>query len=410
MASASSLPAPTTFWENRKVDLPLGYRYAATYAGIRQVEKDDLALIVSGLPAAAAAVFTQNRVQASPVKLCRRHLAASRGAVGAILVNAGNANCATRTGDAVALACCRSAARLLRLPVAQVLPASTGVIGVELDAKLIVNALPRLVAGLREDGFGSVARAIMTTDLVPKEAFGEVKLRRGTVRIAGMTKGSGMIQPRMATTLGFILTDAQIPVAMLRRMLRRAVERSYNRLSVDGDTSTNDTLLLLANGASGVRPDAKEMAAVEARITAVAEDLARSIARDGEGARKLITILISGAATDDAAARLARSIANSPLVKTAVAGSDPNWGRVLSAAGNAGVAFDPRKADIEMQGVPVCRGGLAARFSEAELKRKLDAPECEIRFALRGKGKGQARFWTCDFTEGYIRINASYRT
>jgi len=392
------------------VDLPLGYRYAATYAGIRQAEKDDLALIVSGLPAAAAGVFTQNRVQAAPVKLCRRHLAASHGAVGAILVNAGNANCATRTGDAVALACCRSAARLLRLPVAQVLPASTGVIGVELDAKLIVNALPRLVAGLREDAFGSVARAIMTTDLVAKEAFAEVKLRRGRVRIAGMTKGSGMIQPRMATTLGFLLTDAQIPAAMLRRMLRRAVERSYNRLSVDGDTSTNDTLLLLANGASGVRPDPKEMAAVEDSIARVAEDLARSIARDGEGARKLITILVSGAATDDAAARLARSIANSPLVKTAVAGSDPNWGRILSAAGNAGVAFDPRKTDIDMQGVPVCRSGLAARFSEAELQRKLDAPECEIRLVLRGKGKGQARFWTCDFTEGYIRINASYRT
>jgi len=383
------------------VDLPLGYRYAATYAGLRKTEKDDLGLIVSGLPAAAAAVFTQNRVQAAPVKLCRRHLAASRGAVGAILVNAGNANCATRTGDAAALACCRSAARLLRLPVAQVLPASTGVIGVEMDARLIVNALPRLVANLREDGFGGVARAIMTTDLVPKEAFGEVKLRRGTVRIAGMTKGSGMIQPRMATTLGFVLIDAQIPAAMLRRMLRRAVERSYNRLSVDGDTSTNDTLLLLANGASGVRPDAKEMAAVEERITGVAEDLACSIARDGEGARKLITILVSGASSDDAAARLARSIANSPLVKTAVAGSDPNWGRILSAAGNAGVAFDPRKTDIDMQGVPVCRAGLAARFSESE---------CEIRLALRGKGKGQARFWTCDFTEGYIRINASYRT
>jgi glutamate N-acetyltransferase/amino-acid N-acetyltransferase len=298
----------------------------------------------------------------------------------------------------------------LRLPVTQVLPASTGVIGVEMDAKLIVNALPRLVANLREDGFGGVARAIMTTDLVPKEALAEVKLRRGTVRIAGMTKGSGMIQPRMATTLGFVLTDAQIPAAMLRRMLRRAVERSYNRLSVDGDTSTNDTLLLLANGASGVRPDAREMAAVEERIAGVAEDLARSIARDGEGARKLITILVSGASTDDAAARLARSIANSPLVKTAVAGSDPNWGRILSAAGNAGVAFDPRKTDIDMQGVPVCRGGLAAHFSEAELKRKLDAPECEIRLALRGKGKGNARFWTCDFTEGYIRINASYRT
>ena len=392
------------------MDLPLGYRYAATYAGIRQAEKDDLGLIVSGLPAAAAGVFTENRVQAAPVKFCRRHLTASRGAVGAILVNAGNANCATRTGDAVALACCRSAARLLRLPVNQVLPASTGVIGVDLDPKLIVHALPGLVANLREDGFGRVARAIMTTDLVPKEASGTVKLRRGTIRIAGMTKGSGMIQPRMATTLGFMVTDANIPVAMLRRMLRRAVERSYNRISVDGDTSTNDTLLLLANGASGVRPDPKEMAAVEESVAQVAEDLARSIARDGEGARKLVTILVSGAPSEDAAVRLARSIANSPLVKTAVAGSDPNWGRILSAAGNAGVAFDPRQADIDLQGVPVCRAGLAARFSEAELKQKLDAPECEIRLALRGKGKGQARFWTCDLTEGYISINESYLT
>jgi len=392
------------------VDLPLGYRYAATYAGIRQAEKDDLGLIVSGLPAAAAAVFTQNRVQAAPVKLCRRHLAASRGSAGAILVNAGNANCATRTGEAVALACCRSAARLLRLPVAQVLPASTGVIGVEMDAKRVMNALPRLVAGLREDGFGDVSRAILTTDTVPKEAYGAVRLRRGTVRIAGMTKGSGMIQPRMATTLGFVLTDAQIPIAMLRRMLRHGVERSYNRISVDGDTSTNDTLLLLANGASGVRPDPKEMPAVEEGLAAVMEELARSIARDGEGARKLITILISGAATDDAAAQMARAIANSPLVKTAVAGSDPNWGRILSAAGNAGVAFDPRKVDIDMQGMPVCRGGLAARFSEGDLEQKLDAPECEIRLAMRGKGRGEARFWTCDFTEGYIRINASYRT
>jgi len=392
------------------VDLPLGYRYAATYAGIRQVEKDDLALIVSGLPAAAAGVFTQNRVQAAPVKLCRRHLAASRGQVGAIVVNAGNANCATRTGDAVALASAKAAARLLRLPVNQVMPASTGVIGVELDAKLITGALPKLVAGLRDDSFSAVARAIMTTDLVPKEAFGTVKLRRGTVRIAGMTKGSGMIQPRMATTLGFVMTDANIPVAALRRMLRHGVERSYNRISVDGDTSTNDTLLLLANGASGVRPDPKEMPAMQEGIAVVLEELARSIARDGEGARKLITIEVAGAASDPAAAQMARAIANSPLVKTAVAGSDPNWGRILSAAGNAGVAFDPRQVDIEMQGVAVCRGGLAARFSEADLKAKLDASECEIRLTVRGKGKGRARFWTCDFTEGYIRINASYRT
>jgi glutamate N-acetyltransferase/amino-acid N-acetyltransferase len=388
----------------------LGYGYSSTYAGIRQAKKDDLALIVSGLPANAAAVFTQNRVQAAPVKLGRRHLKLSKGLVGAVLVNAGNANCATGTGDAVALATCKAIAKLLKLPVPQVLPASTGVIGVELDSRKIVDALPALLSGLRPDRFEDAARAIMTTDLVPKTAFAEIKLRRTTIRIAGMTKGSGMIHPQMATTLGFVMTDADIPVSLLRAMLKRTVERSYNRLSVDGDTSTNDTLLLLANGASGVRPDPKELPKVEEGIARVMEGLAQAIARDGEGARKLITIVISGAKSNDAAAKMARAIANSPLVKTAVAGSDPNWGRILSAAGNSGAAFDPLKTDIHMQDVLVCRGGLAAPFSEAELKQKLGAPECEIRVIVRGPGKGSARFWTCDLTEGYIQINASYRT
>lgn len=392
------------------MNLPLGYAYATTYAGIRQVPKDDLALIVSGMPANAAAVFTQNRVQASPVRLSRRHLKLSKGLAGAILVNAGNANCATRTGDAVALATCKAAAKLLKMPVAQVLPASTGVIGVELDSRKITDALPDLVLKLTTDGFDAAANAILTTDLVPKTAFAEVKLRRGTVRIAGMTKGSGMIQPLMATTLAFVLTDARIPGGILRAMLKRGVERSYNRLSVDGDTSTNDTLALLANGASGVRPDPKEFGKVEEAITGVMESLARAIARDGEGARKLITILVTGAPNEESAGRMARCIANSPLVKTAVGGSDPNWGRILCAAGNAGVAFDPAKTDIHMQGVLVCRHGLAAPFSEEELKQKLETPECEIRVTVRGKGRGAARFWTCDLTEGYIRINGSYRT
>jgi glutamate N-acetyltransferase/amino-acid N-acetyltransferase len=369
-----------------------------------------LALIVSGLAATAAAVFTQNRVQAAPVRLSRRNLKASRGQVGAILINAGNANCATRTGDAVSLASATALGKLLRLPANQVLPASTGVIGVELDRAKIIDALPKLVSGLAGDRFDDAARAIMTTDLVPKTAFGETKLRRGTVRVAGMTKGSGMIHPLMATTLGFVLTDANIPLPQLRAMLKRGVERSYNRISVDGDTSTNDTLVLLANGASGVRPDPNEFAKMEETITAVMESLAQQIVRDGEGAKKLITIEVSGAPSDAAATRMARSIANSPLVKTAVAGSDPNWGRILSAAGNAGVVFDPAKTDVHMQGVAVCRNGLAAPFSEADLKKKLDAPECEIRLAVKGKGKGTACFWTCDFTEGYIRINASYRT
>jgi glutamate N-acetyltransferase/amino-acid N-acetyltransferase len=390
--------------------LPLGYAYAAAYAGIRKVEQPDLGLIVSGLPAHAAAVFTRNRLQAAPVKLCRRHLKLSGGLVGAILVNAGNANCATRTGDAVALASAKAAAKMLRLSAAQVLVASTGVIGVELDGKKITAALPKLVGTLSPEHFDDVAHAIMTTDLVPKTAFGEVKLRRGTVRIAGMTKGSGMIQPLMATTLGFVLTDADIPLARLRAMLKRGVEGSYNRLSVDGDTSTNDTLALLANGASGVRPDPPEMAKMEEAVGRVMESLAQAIARDGEGAKKLVTIVVEGAVSNEAAVRIARSIANSPLVKTAIGGSDPNWGRILSAAGNAGVAFDLAKTDVHMQGIAVCKGGLAAPFAEMELKKKLDAPECEIRVSFRGKGKGETRFWTCDLTEDYIRINGSYRT
>ena len=392
------------------MNLPVGYRYAATYAGIRAVAKDDLALIVSALPANAAAVFTQNRVQAAPVRLARQNLKASRGQAGAILINAGNANCATRTGDRVALASCRTAAKLLRLKPNQVLPASTGVIGVELDAQLITGALPALASSLTDDGFERVSRAIMTTDTVPKTASEEVRLRRGAIRIAGMTKGAGMIHPQMATTLAFVLTDANLPLPVLRRMLVNGNEESYSRISIDGDTSTNDTLVLMANGASGVRPDPKEMVLVEAAVKRVMQSLATQIVRDGEGAKKLITIEVRGAKNDAAAAGIARSIANSPLVKTAVAGSDPNWGRIICAAGYAGVEFDPRKVDIEMHGIPVCKAGLAAPFSEDELKAKLDLPDCPIRFTIRGTGKGSATFWTCDFTQGYIEINASYRT
>jgi glutamate N-acetyltransferase / amino-acid N-acetyltransferase len=389
------------------VRLPEGFRYAAGYAGIRKIEKDDLALIVSDTPASAAAVFTQNRVVAAPVVLARENLRASRGKACAILVNAGNANCATRSGDQVALATVRATAKALSVKPEYVLPASTGVIGVEMDGSKIANALPGLVAKLDAGKFNEVAAAIMTTDTVRKTAFTEIKSGRKTAQIAGMTKGSGMIQPNMATTLGFVVTDAVIAPALLRSALKRAIARSYNRISVDGDTSTNDMLAVLANGASGLEPSAK---AFEAALTEVLESLAQQIARDGEGAKKLVTISVEGAVTEIAAERIARTIANSPLVKTAIAGSDPNWGRVLCAAGNAGVRFDPRRVDIDMQGVPVCRGGLAADFSEDQLKTKLGERDCYIRFAIRGSGSGRARFWTCDFTEDYIRINASYRT
>ncbi|HLG99551.1 MAG TPA: bifunctional glutamate N-acetyltransferase/amino-acid acetyltransferase ArgJ [Bryobacteraceae bacterium] len=390
--------------------LPGGYRYSAVYAGIRKVKQPDLALIASDQPASAAAVFTQNRVQAAPVRIARFNLAKSRGRVSAVLVNAGNANCATRTGDRVAIACCDTVAKHLRIPAEEVIPASTGVIGVELDGSLIANALPALVKGLKPKRFEDVARAMMTTDTRLKTAHAQLRLKRGSVHIAGMTKGAGMIQPNMATTLGFVMMDAAVPASALAPMLAAAVGRSYNRISVDGDTSTNDTMLVLANGAANVQASDNDLAKIGDALTEVMEDLARQIVRDGEGARKLVTIEVAGASNDDTAERIARSIANSLLVKTAIAGSDPNWGRILSAAGNAGVALDPSKVDIDLQDIPVCRAGLAADFSESELKKKLDETECRIRVVLHGRGAGTARFWTCDLTEKYIEINASYRT
>ena len=389
------------------MNLPAGYCYSSTYAGIRIQKKDDLALIVSDSAASAAAMFTTNRVQAAPVKLARKHLNSSRGKAKAILVNAGNANCATRSGDKTALQCTKALAAALKAPVAQILPASTGVIGVELAPALITAKLPELIQGLSAERFSDVADAIMTTDKVPKTAFSDAAHKSGSVKIAGVTKGSGMIHPNMATMLGFVMTDAQLAPSDLWESLVPAVEESFHRISVDGDTSTNDTIIVLANGASRIKPDRKRF---QEALTAVLQELAVKIARDGEGARKLITVDVSGAPTDGAAARIARSIANSPLVKTAVAGEDANWGRVLAAAGYAGIPFEPEDADVYIQGVRVCRSGLAASFAEKEVEAKLAAPECEIRLVLRGRGKGKARFWTCDFTEGYIRINAEYRT
>ena len=392
------------------MSLPEGFRYAATYARIRKAAKDDVALIVSDRPATASAVFTTNRVQAAPIRLAKAHLKTSKGIARAVLINAGNANCATRTGDAVALSTCQALAAQLGTPVDQILPASTGVIGVELDARKIVRVVPKLVQSLDAAGFDQVADAILTTDLVPKTSHAELAFQGGSVRLAGMTKGSGMIHPRMATTLGFVMTDAAVGGKELRSMLTEACERSFNRLSVDGDTSTNDIFVVLANGASDVRIGPSELGLFREALTKVMQELAAKIAKDGEGASKRITIQVLGARTEAEAAQIARAIANSPLVKTAIAGADPNWGRILSAAGTAGVPFDPSQADIALQGVLVCEGGLAAPFSEKQLIKKLASPECLIEFQIRGRGRASTRFWTCDFTEGYIKINASYRT
>jgi glutamate N-acetyltransferase / amino-acid N-acetyltransferase len=392
------------------MSLPLGFKYATTYAGIRKTEKDDVAIVVSDRPASAAAVFTQNVVVAAPVKLARKHLAESKGVARAFLVNAGNANCATRTGDKVAVATSRALANTLNVPVSHVLPASTGVIGVELDPDKIIDAVPRLVDGLSEGNFDEVSSCILTTDLVAKVAYAAIKTREGTVSIAGCTKGSGMIHPNMATTLGFVMTDAAVTPAQLKKSLRAGIATSYNRITVDGDTSTNDMVAVLANGASAVKFGPKDLARFEEALKEVLESLAKQIARDGEGAKKLVTVEVSGAKTEAEADRIGRAISNSPLVKTAVAGADPNWGRIICAAGYAGVKFDPTKVDILFQGQPVCKAGLAVDFDEAALIEKLKESEVRIQFRLKGGGKGSARFWTCDFTEGYIEINGSYRT
>ncbi len=389
---------------------PLGYRFAAGYAGVRKQRSDDLALMVSDEPASAAGVFTQNQVRAAPVLRCEKHLRSSGGVARAIVVNAGNANCATPDGDQVARRMARAASKLARCTRERVLVSSTGVIGEPLPVGKIEERLPALWEALSPDGFEAAARAIMTTDTVPKIAQAELETDDGLIRIAGMSKGAGMIMPNMATMLGYVFTDAEVRPGPLQRMLAAAVDQTFNCISVDSDTSTNDTVLLLANGASGVRPRGKVRDAFTKALEKVCLELALAIVRDGEGATKMLAIYVEGAPSDAAAKKIAREIANSPLVKTALAGADPNWGRILPAAGKAGVRFDPGQVDIFLNGHRVCERGMRAGFVEEEVQQTMEGPESVVRFHIRGRGRGQARFFTSDFTEDYIKINAEYRT
>jgi len=390
--------------------VPSGYRFASCYAGIRKKQADDLTLIVSDGPAAAAAMFTTNLVRAAPVTVTAEHLRKSGGVCRAILANAGNANCATPTMERVARATAKAAANLLGARREEILLASTGVIGEPLDEKRITQAMPVLQERLSAENFGASARAIMTTDTVAKTAYTAFETRDGVVRLAGMAKGSGMIHPRMATMLVFLFTDAEIGPRPLGKMLGAAVGNSFNRISVDGDTSTNDTIYLLANGASGVRLRKRDLPAFESALEEITQQLAVAIVRDGEGARRLLTIEVEGARDDAAAERIARAIANSPLVKTALAGADPNWGRILSSAGASGVSFDPSKVDVAINGHRVCRRGIRAEFNERDVQASMEKPDSAVLFHIRGSGKGQAKFWTCDLTQEYIQINAEYRT
>ena len=392
------------------MQLPKGYRFAATYAGIRKKEALDLTLMVSDTPAAVAGVFTTNAVRAACVEVSSSHLKKSGGVCRAIIVNAGNANCSTPTQMADSKAMTGLVAKRLSIPKREVLVCSTGVIGEPLPVQKIEDALPRLADGLFDDQFDNAAKAIMTTDTVPKTAYAEVAAGEAAIRVAGMAKGSGMIHPNMATMLGFLFTDAAIPAAQLGKILKRVAGRTFNCISVDGDTSTNDTVFLLANGASGVKITKANRAEFERAVESVAQQLAIAIVRDGEGAKKVVTLDVEGAPDGKAATRIARSIANSPLVKTALAGADLNWGRILCAAGYSGVRFDPAKVDIFVNGHQVCNNGMRAEFNEPEVQATLQQSDNAVTFRIRGKGKGKARFWTCDLTEEYIRINADYRT
>ena len=397
-----------------RVEVPQGFLFSAGAAGLRRHGSGpDVCLMYSTAAARVAAVFTTNRVKAAPVLVSQDHLERSRQVAQAVIVNAGNANCATgAAGMRAARECAREGAKLLRLRPEQVLVASTGVIGVPLDAHSITDQLPALARRLHPEGYRAASRAILTTDTRPKVVARSFHVGKRSVRILGMAKGAGMIYPRMATMLGFLFTDAAVEPRFLETALRRVCRGSFNRISVDGDTSTNDALFLLANGASGApRIGARSAAAGKflQALTEVAQTLAIELVRDGEGAKKVAEIHVEGAGSEQEADAVARSIALSPLVKTAIAGADPNWGRILSAAGNAGVAIDPSRVNVYINRTLVCRRGGAADFSEPALQRELRAKEVLIRVML-GQGKAAARFWTCDFTEEYVRINASYRT
>ena len=396
--------------ESSALDLPRGFRFASGYAGIRKQEADDLALMVSDAPASAAGVFTRNCVRAAPVDLSADFLRQSSGKAQMIVANAGNANCATPNMAAVAEATADAASSLASIPKHQVLLASTGVIGEPFGEDVIPGRLPALWQALDRTQFEACARAIMTTDTVPKARSCQFETADGTVRLAGMAKGAGMIMPDMATMLSFLFCDAAVEPSLLHSSLVAAIGQSFNCITVDSDTSTNDTVFLLANGASGVRIDPGSQPALQTALDQLTRELAIAIARDGEGASRLAQIAVSGTSSNGEAKTIAMAIANSPLVKTALAGADPNWGRILGAAGKAGVEFDPGLADIAINGVQVCKGGMRADFDEATVQKSMEGEDIEIELRLSGRSAGSALVWTCDFTDSYIRINADYRT
>ncbi len=388
-----------------------GYRFAAGACGLKKNAQSDLALIVSDSPAAAAAVFTDNRFPAAPVIYGRRQLAAGR-PVRAVLVNSGNANaCTGDTGLAAVRHTAAALGEILEIAPEAVFISSTGVIGEPLPTAKITAALPELVSGLAAGNLTAAATAIMTTDSRPKTFAVQVELAGGPVRVVGLAKGAGMINPRMATMLAYLVTDAGVPAADLQEVLETVVARTFNRISVDGDTSTNDTVLLLANGAAGIAvTDDADRAALAAGVLLVADQLARQIVADGEGATKTVEIVVKGAASAAAAEQVCRAVGNSQLVKTAFYGQDANWGRIIAAVGYAGVALEPEKVDVWLEQVRVVRGGRRdPGYREEDGSRIFRQPGFTVTIDL-GAGSGSYSLLTADLSHAYVSINADYRT
>ncbi|HEX4123486.1 MAG TPA: bifunctional glutamate N-acetyltransferase/amino-acid acetyltransferase ArgJ [Tepidisphaeraceae bacterium] len=397
---------------------PRGFRAGAVYAGIKSKQTPDVAMLACDVPAAAAAVFTTNRVCAAPVEIGRQHVAG--GKLRAVIVNSGNANaCTGKQGLRDALHMCALVAEKLRCPVEQVLPSSTGIIGHLLPMEKVEAGIAAVVENLGDDPEHATAFAdgILTTDLVRKVAGAELKIGGKRITVAGVCKGSGMIGPRMAldgkkhaTMLAFLTTDAGVRPAILRRLLAAAADRSFNAVTVDSHTSTNDTAAILASGLSGAAIDspAARKKFAEA-LDEVCQSLAYQIAADGEGATKVFTVTVRGAKSESAAKAMARAIADSPLVKCAIHGNDPNWGRIVSAAGYAGVPFEPDRAVLTLAGAVVFRHGRPAAFDADKLSAALHAKEVRADLNCR-MGEGSATVWTCDLSREYIRINADYHT
>ena len=396
---------------------PKGFRAAGVACGIKRRSAQstaaplDLALIVADQPASAAAVFTTNKAVAAPVVVSREHLSKSGGVASAIVVNSGCANaCTGEAGMTVARDMASAAAQAAGCDVAQVLVASTGVIGVPLSIDKIRSGVSDAARALSASGSDLAMRAIMTTDPFPKSASVSVQTDRGQFSVGGIAKGSGMIEPRMATMLGFLTTDAKVAPAVLQRALRRVSDETFNAITVDGECSTNDCVFLLASGASGVTIDRDDDPALLEGLRAVSGHLAREIVRGGEGATKLVTVNVTGAATHDDAWLAARTIANSPLCKTAIHGGDPNWGRLVAAAGRSGAAFVLDNASVSVGPVQVFVAGVPHDERADAAAEVMKGAELTVTVDLGTGGAHAATMWTCDFSADYVRINAEYRT